>query len=78
MDWKKLASDTYEASYEISLKNHKKENIKVRIIEPIPGDWTITDSTHPFKKTDASTAEFNVNVLNDSETKVSYRVKMRW
>jgi hypothetical protein len=77
-DWKKLASDTYEASFEILLKNHKKEDINVKIIEPVPGEWTILDSTHAFKKTDSSTAEFNVPVLRDSEAKISYRVRMRW
>jgi len=49
-DWKKIASDTYEASFEISLRNHKKEDIVVKVIEPIPGDWTILSSSHDHQR----------------------------
>ena len=33
-DWKKIAYDTYEAGFEIALRNHKKEDVVVRVIEP--------------------------------------------
>jgi hypothetical protein len=78
MDWKKIASDTYEASFEISLRNHKKEDIAVKVIEPIPGDWTMLSSSHEWKKTDAFTAEFDIPVPKDKEVKLTYRVRMRW
>lgn len=78
MDWKKIAYDTYEASFEISLRNHKKEDIVVKVIEPIPGDWTMLSSSHDYKKTDAFTAEFNIPVAADKETKLTYRVRMRY
>jgi len=78
MDWKKIASDTYEASFEISLRNHKTEDVVVRVIEPIPGDWTMLSSSHEYKKTAAFTAEFNIPVLKDEEVKLTYRVRMRY
>ncbi|HXX81239.1 MAG TPA: DUF4139 domain-containing protein [Thermodesulfovibrionales bacterium] len=77
-DWKKIASDTYEAAFEISLRNHKKENVVVKVIEPIPGDWTMLSSSHEHKKTEAFTAEFNIPVEKDKETKLTYRVRMRF
>ncbi len=77
-DWKKLASDTYEAAFEISLRNHKKEDIVVKVLEPVPGDWTMVNSSHPYKKADAFAAEFNIPVPKDGETKLTYRVKMRY
>lgn len=77
-DWKKLASDTYEAAFEISLRNHKKEDVVVRVVEPIPGDWKMLSSSHEFKKGDAFTAEFSLPVVKDGETKLTYRVKMRF
>ncbi|MBI5374027.1 MAG: DUF4139 domain-containing protein [Candidatus Schekmanbacteria bacterium] len=76
-DWRKLANDTYESAYEITLRNHKKEDITVKVTEPIPGDWTIILSSHEYKKPDASTAEFNINVPNDGEAKLIYRVRVR-
>ncbi|RPI38067.1 MAG: DUF4139 domain-containing protein [Nitrospiraceae bacterium] len=77
-DWKKLASDTYEAAFEISLRNHKKEDVVVKVIEPIPGDWTMLSASHEHKKTEAFTAEFNIAVPKDKETKLTYRVRMRF
>ncbi len=77
-DWKKIASDTYEAAFEISLRNHKKEDVLVKVIEPIPGDWTMLNSSHEYKKSEAFTAEFNIPVPKDKETKLTYRVRMRF
>jgi hypothetical protein len=77
-DWKKIAGDTYEAAFEISVRNHKKEDVSVRVIEPIPGDWEMLSSSHEHTKTDASTAEFILPVPKDKETKLTYRVRMRF
>jgi hypothetical protein len=77
-DWKKIASDTYEAGFEISLRNHKKEDVMVKVVEPIPGDWTMLSSSQKYEKTEAFTAEFKVPVPKDKETKITYRVRMRF
>jgi len=77
-DWKKIASDTYEAAFEISLRNHKKEGVVVKVVEPIPGDWTMLSSSQRYEKTEAFTAEFKVPVPKDRETKITYRVRMRF
>jgi hypothetical protein len=77
-DWKKIASDTYEAAFEISLRNHKKEDVVVKVVEPIPGDWTMLSSSQRYEKTEAFTAEFKVSVPKDKETKITYRVRMRF
>jgi hypothetical protein len=77
-DWRKIAYDTYEAGFEISLRNHKKEDVVVKIIEPIPGDWVMISHSHKYKKTEAFTAEFNIPVPKDKEAKLTYRVRMRF
>jgi len=77
-DWKKLASDTLEASFEISLRNHKKEDVVVKVVEPIPGDWTMLSSSHEYKKTEAFAAEFTIPVPKDQEVKLTYGVRMRF
>ncbi|TAN40199.1 MAG: DUF4139 domain-containing protein [Nitrospirae bacterium] len=78
LDWKKLASDTYESGYEITLRNHKKEDIVVKIIEPVPGDWTMLSSSHPYRKSSAFSAEFEVPVPKDGESKLTYKVRTRY
>ena len=77
-DWKKITYDTYEAAFEISLKNHKKEDMMVKVVEPIPGDWIMLSSSHEYKKSEAFTAEFNISVPEDKEVKLTYRVRMRY
>ncbi|TFG36707.1 MAG: DUF4139 domain-containing protein [Nitrospirales bacterium] len=77
-EWKKIASDTYEAAFELSLRNHKEEDVTVKVIEPIPGDWTMLSSSHEYTKTEAFTAEFAISVPKDKEVKLTYRVRMRF
>lgn len=77
-DWKKIAADTYEAAFEISLRNHKQEDVTVRVIEPVPGDWKMLNSSHEYRKGDAFAAEFQVPVKKDGESTLSYRVRMRY
>ncbi|MGO9613158.1 MAG: DUF4139 domain-containing protein [Dissulfurispiraceae bacterium] len=77
-DWKKVAYDTYEAAYEISIRNHKPEDVTVKVLEPIPGEWNILSSSHEYSKKEAFYAEFNVLVPKDDQVTLSYRVRMRY
>jgi hypothetical protein len=77
-DWKKIASDTYESAFEITLRNHKEEDVVVRVVEPIPGDWQMLSSSHEHKKGEAHIAEFNIPVKKNGEAKLAYRVRMRY
>ena len=76
-DWRKLADNLYEAAFEISLRNHKEDAIAVSVIEPMLSDWEILNSTHAHKKTDAHTAQFDLPVAKDGETKLQYRVRYK-
>lgn len=76
--WKKLIFNRYEAAYEISIRNRKKEDIVVKVVEPIPGDWKMLASSHEHEKTEAFTAEFSIPVPKDQEVKLTYRVRMRY
>ena len=77
-DWKKIAKNIYEASFEVSLRNHKKEDVTIKVLEPIPGDWTILNSSHEYKKTEAFLAEFSVPVPKDQEVRLTYAVRMKY
>lgn len=76
--WNKIAYDTYEAGFEISLRNHKNEDVVVKVAEPIPGDWKMISSSHDYVKTEAFTAEFNIPVPKDKEIKLNYKVRMKF
>jgi len=77
-DWKKIAYDTYETAFEIALRNHKNEDVTVKVIEPIPGDWKMLTSSHDYVKTESHTAEFNIVVPQDKEVTLSYRLRIRF
>lgn len=77
-DWKKIAKNVIEASYEISLRNHKKEAVTVRVIEPVPGDWKMLSASHDHRKTSSRTAEFAIPVPKDSEAVITYTVRIQY
>ena len=77
-DWKKVGASLYEVEWEISLRNHKKEAVTVEVVEPVPGDWEVLRSTLPHEKVDAFTMRFRVPVPKDGETKLNYRVRVRF
>lgn len=77
-DWKKRASDSYEAAYETLVRNHKKDGVVVRVLEPVPGDWQVLSSSHQYAKANSGMLEFLLPVKADGETKLEYRVLMRY
>jgi len=77
-EYKRLGSNLFEVAFEVSLRNHKKEDIQVLVEEPIPGDWEMLSNTHLFEKLSAHLIRFDVPVPKDKEVKVKYRVRFRY
>jgi len=78
MQWEKVAKNIYEVAYEISLRNHKKEDIVVKVTERLFGDWKVLESSHNYKKDDSTTISFDVPVKKDKESKLSYKVRIKY
>ena len=77
-DWKKIAENVYEVAWEISLRNHKEQEVEVQVIEPIPGDWTLLESSHKSEKIEAHTLKYIVKIPKNKEEKITYRVRITW
>jgi hypothetical protein len=77
-DWRKVGGSTYEVEWEISLRNHKKEDVVVSVIEPIPGDWEVLRETQAHEKLEAHTLRYQVPVPQEGSAKVTYRVRLRF
>lgn len=75
-DYRQITTRLHESEWEITLRNHKKEDITIGIVEPLFGSWTVISKNHPYKKVDAFTIRFDVIVPKDGEVKVKYRVKV--
>ncbi len=78
VSWKGFGYCTSESEWEISLRNHKDTIETVQDWEPVGGDWEILSSSHPAVKQDAHTFTFEVKVPAKGETKIKYRVRIRW
>jgi len=77
-DWRKLAPGLYEVEWEIVLRNHKKEDQTVTVIEPVPGDWQVLQSSHAYEKVEAHTLRYQLPVPKDGAARLTYRVRLRY
>jgi hypothetical protein len=69
-----------DESFEIKLRNHKKEPLEVRVVEHLyrGANWDITAKSNTFLKTDAQNIEFRIQVKPDEEKVVTYTVHYSW
>jgi hypothetical protein len=77
-DFERVAENVYELAFAIALRNHKAAPVTVEVNEPIAGDWRILDSSHSATKTDAFAARFLVAVPPNGESRLTYRVRVRY
>lgn len=75
-DYRRLTTQLHESEWEITLRNHKEEDVTVGIVEPLYGNWQVIASSHPYEKKDAFTIRFDVKVPKDEEVKVTYRLRV--
>ena len=54
-----------DESFEIKLRNHKKEAVEVRVVEHLYrwDNWEIRQKSDDYVKTDSQTIEFRVSVV---------------
>jgi hypothetical protein len=67
-------------SFEIKLRNTKKEPVEIRVIEHLFRwyTWDIVEKSDPFVKTNAQMMEFRVQVKPHEERVLRYTVKYSW
>jgi len=78
--FRKLSERLIEETIEVTLRNHKEEDVTIRAMERLfrAQDAEIIRASHDFEMVDASTARFEVPVPMDGETKITYTVRYRW
>jgi hypothetical protein len=77
-DFQKIASNTYEVEYEVTLRNHKTTPVAIEVNEPIGGTWRMLQSSHEWTKTSAWAAQFAVPVGADGTAVLKYRVRVTY
>ena len=69
-----------DESFEIRVRNHKKEAVTVRVVEHLYRwtNWKLTEQSQDSHKMDAQTVEFPVTIAPDGEQVVTYTVHYSW
>lgn len=69
-----------EESYRITVRNHKAEEVTVRVVEHMFrwSEWKILEASQEYEKLDAQTIEFRVPIKADGEAVVIYTVRYEW
>ena len=67
---------TADESFEIKLRNHKKEPVEIRVVEYLWRwtAWEITQKSDPYTRKDAQSIEFRVKLKPNEEKLVTYKV----
>lgn len=71
---------TARETFEIVLRNHKEQDVEVRVVEKLwrYTGWEVISSSANYEKKDASTIEYIVKVPKNGEAKVTYTAKYTW
>jgi hypothetical protein len=71
---------TATESFEIKLRNHKKEPVDVRVVEHLyrAVNWDIASSSAEYKKTDSHNIEFPVTIAPGEEKTITYTAHYTW
>jgi len=77
-DFKRIApyGDRYEydSSYSIEMRNAKDAPVTLKVVEPMPGDWSITAENFQHEKTSSTTATWIITVPPSGKTTLTYTV----
>jgi hypothetical protein len=82
-DYQKIANygrsgGVHETAYQLEIRNAKKEAIRVKVVEPMPGDWQMLAESLPHKKESAHAAVWEVPVPAEGRTLLTWRARIRY
>jgi hypothetical protein len=74
------AHNMIDESFEIKLRNHKKEAVEVRAVEHLYRcqNWRLVSKSHTYRKLDANQIEFPVTIPANGEVTINYAVHYWW
>ncbi|HEX4662833.1 MAG TPA: DUF4139 domain-containing protein [Terriglobales bacterium] len=69
-----------DESFEIKVRNHKKQPVDVRVVEHLYRwvTWDISAKSDPYRKMDSKTIEFPVTIPPDGEKTITYTAHYTW
>lgn len=77
-DFIRLSDRSFEAAYEIEIKNAKTEPVTVTVVENIPGEWKMLEESVAHTRLSAYQAEWQVDVPAEGATTLTYHVRIEY
>lgn len=76
-DFQQLGRDVIEESFEITVRNHKDEDVEVRVVEHLFrwNEWEIVQESAGHTKLDQGSVEWRLPVPADGESTLTYTVR---
>lgn len=65
----------YEVTWEVTLRNHKNEDVKVTVLENAYWDWEITRENYDHVKESNQKIKWIIPVKKDGESKLTYTIR---
>ena len=73
----RISDNVYEQTVEVEVRNRKETSTQVTVVEPVYGDWTMRNESHPHEKLDAYTIAFPLTIGAGETATVRYTVRVR-
>ncbi len=67
----------YEYAVKVTLRNAKKEDITVKVLEQVRGDWKILSASHDYEKESVAHIRFLVPVGKEGRSELTYRIRIK-
>jgi len=74
-DRKSVGKTSWQETWKINLRNHKDKAVRVTVIERLSFGWEILRNSHEYKKKNATSIEFVIEIAKDTEVVVEYVVR---
>ncbi|MEW6556158.1 MAG: DUF4139 domain-containing protein [Elusimicrobiota bacterium] len=76
----KCGDDFCDETFKITLRNHKEEQVEVRVVEKLYrwSNWKITQKSQDYEKKDSRTIEYKLKIAKDGENTITYTVHYWW
>ncbi|UCF30503.1 MAG: hypothetical protein JSV26_10690 [bacterium] len=66
-----------EEEIQTAVENFKDQPVKVDVIQHIPGEWDMADTSQPYEKKDSSTIVYSVEVAPKGKKQLTFRYHRR-
>jgi hypothetical protein len=78
--FKRTDKNTIVEEFEIKVRNHKKEEVTVKVLEKLyrGSAWRLFNNTQPFEQLDSRSVIFPVRIPADKEGVVKYQVEYKY